>query len=41
MLLCDGKISIKTFELIEGRKTIYATMFVNKIVHCSFSNMKN
>ena len=37
MLLCDGKISIKTFELIEGRKI----MFDNKIVHCSFSNMKN
>ena len=41
VLLCDGKISIKAFELIEVRKTIYATMFDNKIVHCSFSNMKN
>ena len=41
LLICDSKISIKTFELIEGRKKIYATMFDNKIVHCSFSNMKN
>ena len=41
MLLCDRKISLKTFELIEGRKTIYATTFDNKIVHCSFSTMKN
>ena len=40
MLLCDRKISLKTFELIEGRKTIYATTFDNKIVHCSFSTMK-
>ena len=31
MLLCDRKISLKTFELIEGRKTIYATTFDNKI----------
>ena len=36
MLLCDRKISLKTFELIEGRKTIYATTFDNEIVHCSF-----
>ena len=40
MLLCDRKISLKTFELIEGRKTIYATTFDNKIVHRSFSTMK-
>ena len=40
MLLCDRKISLKTFELIEGRKTIYASTFYNKIVHRSFSTMK-
>ena len=40
MLLCDRKISLKTLELIEGRKTIYATTFDNKIVHRSFSTMK-
>lgn len=35
-------MSIETFELIEGIKSMYATyMFDKEIVHCSFSAMKN